>query len=273
MAITPSSNPNIGAWYAGPPVASAQGYNTQTRGFQDLLASNYKTSGLEGVANTPQAGASYGMVPQETMDQYYNQAGDYAQKQAKGAIASQFGESGYAALGNGPQAWQNTDAAQKIGIARAGANVQNAQQGQQAQTRFNEANLNRQGTIGQSYFSQLNQPLQGYYNAMMSGAQGSGGAQSKAPQQSGGGASSTPWWQTSYQSQALGQSGMNAQIAGNDAQTAQAKALADYLKGSIPDPSSQPAPNTNYWQNPVNPYANIYPGTPQEPSNNMSYGS
>ena len=269
MAITPSSDPNIGAWYVGPPIASAQGYNTQTRGFQDLLASNYKTSGLQGVAQTPQAGASYGMVPQETMDSYYNQAGDYAQKQAKGAIASQFGENGYAALGNGPQAWQNTDAAQKIGIARAGANVQNAQQGQQAQTRFNEANLNRQGNIGQSYFSQLNQPLQGYYNAMMGGAQGSGGAQSKTPQTGGsGGASSTPWWMTSYESQALGQSSLNAQLAGNNAQAAQGNATSNYINSqsstNLPGFSGSYDTSSPYQNMQPAPYANIYPGVPSD---------
>jgi hypothetical protein len=265
MANMPSSNIYSGAQYVGPPQPTAQGYQAQTRGYQDLLGQNFKTSGLQAVQQTPQASATYGMVPQETMDAYYNQAGDYAQKQAKGAIASQFGESGYGALGNGAQAWQNTDAAQKIGIAKAGANVQNAQQGVQAQSQFNQANLNRQGQIGENYFSALNNPLEAYYR-MMLGAGGSGGAQVHQPTTggtSGGGAQSTPWWQTSYQT-------MPAMT--DPAQAAKRESDQPSLPGYNPINPATPYQYYPQQQQPVNPYANIYPGVPQEPSNNMNYG-
>ena len=263
-------------FYGGQTQFAGQGPGSQnaSSGYKALVGQNYQTSGLGPLAGASQASSDYGKLSDSQMAGYLDPIKSAATKKLNTNAQNMFGEKGYAALNNGAQvSLSGTDAA-NVEAYGAGEMIKNAQQGVSNQQQYNMGLLNRQGQIGQNYFAALNQPLS-VYASQFFGSQNQGvggGVQASTPSAGGStGVQSQPWWQTSYQSQALGQSAMNAQMAGSNAQAAQGNALTDYINGSMPDPYPGRA-NPAIQQQPVNPYANIYPGTPQEPSNNMNYG-
>lgn len=163
----PRQGPQVDAFTKG----GAEGYAGLMGGFNDLEAANYKTSGYADIYNDP----TLGMVPQATMDAYWNPAIAEAEKKAKGAYASIYGESGNAPSGVGSQVQSLTDMSRQMETQRAGAYMENAATGAKTQAAAKQS-------ISGNRYKVLSDPVDAYYKLQ----QGEGARLERFPGQSGG---------------------------------------------------------------------------------------
>jgi type II secretory pathway pseudopilin PulG len=168
-------------------MGGSAGYNGLTAGFPQLESDAYNTSGYRGVFEDP----TLGMVPQATMDTYWQQATDNAYDRSRGAYASVFGENGMSPGGVGAQAEMLSRRGRELAETRAGANVENAAAGARTQASA------RLGISGNRY-RVLTDPVEAYYRLQMGGQSGTpttgqgGYTTVRNPSMGGGGGQSTP---------------------------------------------------------------------------------
>jgi hypothetical protein len=166
-------------------------------GFENLESTANTNSGYGGLYSNP----NLGMVPQATMDSYYDQAGAADEKASRGAYASMFGESGAAPDRQGAQVEMLSRRATERNLQRAKGNVENAATG--AKTQANA----QMGIAGNRYNSYM-KLLMDYYanqlkqsNASLTGGVSGGSpyAKMKGQQDSSDFWNQKPWWEQSNQ--------------------------------------------------------------------------
>lgn len=151
-----TSNPTLDAYRTQ---GGQAGFAGLTQGFDALEQKARNASGYGDLySNT-----TLGMVPQATMDDYWNRATDEAYNKSKGAYASMFGEAGMPAMGVGGQTEMLSRRAGELATQRARANVENAQRGAstqaQAQTGIATNRYNQYMKLLMDYYAQqLNPP-------------------------------------------------------------------------------------------------------------------